>query len=509
MFDIQKIKSEAKRFAVYSVGRIAQSVLSFLLLPLYLKYFSVSEYGIITLTVLIISFIQMFASAGIMSALHRLYFSTDLDERKKIVGTALMWYIFSASLVCIVLQIFSNDVSQIIFNTTKYSYLIRLTGVIMIFSFLLDIPFNILRLEKKAAKYIGFSLFQFIINFIFKVLLIIILKRGVFGYFESEFISSLLCFILIIVFVIKYFTFSVNMKYLKELFKLGVPIVLGSFAVWSLRFFDRVILNYFYGQSSVGIYGAGYKFSQIFDILLFTPFSLLLPPIIFSYAENHSVVETKNLLEKLTYSFIFFGGILYLAICLFVGDFLKLLVLYFDANMDYLLAIPIIPIITMTQLIYFLAIPASYILLIIKKPKYLSFSSVIAAVLNFLLNLLLIPHFKELGAATATLISYIAFISVAHYFVQIKYIILYKWKSIFISLIFILSILILFKFISFNNIWINMIIKPILGTLLYILLYLYLSRILTKELKKKILFELKIFFKKLLKIKKRDISIFK
>lgn len=493
MLLFEKIKQKAKQFAIYGLGNIAQSALSFILLPVYLKYFSPEDYGVITILMLVISFVGMFASAGMMSALHRLYFSNDEHKRKRLVGTTLCWHFASGGVLGTIIYIFSNKISMIFFHSFEYSYIIRLVSIIIFFTFTLDVPFNIFRLEKKAGKYVIFSLIRFFTNFVFKILFIIVLNRGIKGYFESGLLSVLIVFITINIFIIKYVSFSFKLQFLKQLLRLGIPFIFSGFAIWSLNFCDRLILNFFWGKSPVGIYAAGNKFSQIFNVILFMPFSLLLPPLIFSYAENHSENETKKLLEKLFYLLVFIGGAFYLIISLASGDFLHILNNYYGTRNEYLASIPLIPVLTAIPFLYFLGFPASYALLIAKKPEFNSISAVIAAVLNIILNFIMIPSLKEMGAALSTAISYFVYEGFLYFWAYKKYPINYKWKSIFLELIFLIVSFFASYFITLKNYWIDLPLRTLLSLIMFFLLswYLNLSGLIKDDTRKEIIKNIK------------------
>ena len=138
-----------------------------------------------------------------------------------------------------------------------YVDIIPLIGVYFLFNFILEIPFNLLRLEEKSYLYVVFSLVRFIIDFIGKIILILYYDRGIYGYFESSAISVILTFILICFVTFNYVSFKINKTYLIELLSLGLPFIPTGFAAWSITAVDRLGLNYFHGEYYVGIFSVG------------------------------------------------------------------------------------------------------------------------------------------------------------------------------------------------------------------------------------------------------------
>ena len=57
------IKDALRQFLTYGAGSIAQSALGFILLPIYLRFFEPAEYGVISLLLVGISLITLFANS--------------------------------------------------------------------------------------------------------------------------------------------------------------------------------------------------------------------------------------------------------------------------------------------------------------------------------------------------------------------------------------------------------------------------------------------------------------
>ena len=153
------IKGALKQFFTYGAGNIAQWAASVILLPLYLRSFEPSQYGVISLLAVVTSLLASFTSAGVTSGLFRLYYEAEAREAKRLAGNSYLWYLFSAALVGTALLTQASHLSILFFHNIDYSYPIRLMGVFFFISLLQIVPFTILQMEKKAGFYVGFSLF--------------------------------------------------------------------------------------------------------------------------------------------------------------------------------------------------------------------------------------------------------------------------------------------------------------------------------------------------------------
>jgi len=475
------IKDTLKQIFTYGAGSIAQTALGFILLPLYLRFFEPSEYGAISILLIAISLLTLFANVGIASALFMLYYEAKGSERKKLVGNTWLWYLLGATLGGVILFTQAHSLSKLLFHTVDYAYPIRLVGVFFFFSLLQNIPLTILRLEKKAGHYIGFSLLKFAVDFGLKFYLIAFLARGIGGYFESGVIANIVILCAILPFTLKYVSFSVNISYLKRLLRLGVPFVFSTIAVWTLGMSDRLILNYFRGAAEVGIYSLAYTFASLFNIFLYSPFGLFWAPFFLSFASERSTEDVKILFSKAMKYLFILSGMLYLAISLGSGDVLLIFRDLFAAKEGYLEAARLVPLLTLGPFFHFLHGRFSSPLSVVKKPKYIAIASCIAAATNLGLNFLLIPRFGAFGAALTTAIAYAIFMVLTYIWAQRLYPVNYHLWGLAKGFLFIIVAFIIGWQIGIAQPWASLFTRVIVGVVAFALPIWFISGILTKD----------------------------
>ena len=474
------LKHALRQFFTYGSGSIAQTSLSFILLPLYLRFFEPAEYGVIALLLAVVSLLGLLAHMGMVSGLYRLYYGAKIGERKKLVGTTWFWYLFGAILGGAILFIYSSSISQLLFHSGDYSYPIRLVSGIFFFSMLEGVSLNVLRLEKKSGLYVGLSLVRLSINFGLKIYFIVSLGRGVAGYFESGVIAHgiALCFLLF--FTLKYVSFSLNASYLKQLLRLGFPFVFSAIAVWTLEVSDRFILNLFWGGAAVGIYSLGYKFADLFKIFLFNPSALFWSPFFFSYAADRSPENTKKLLSRALVYFFVTGCILYLVISLGSGDVLRIITSLFAAKEGYLQAAMLVPLLTLGPFLYMLSRQAGDALLMAKKPEFTAIAACIAAAANVGLNFIFIPRFGAMGAAITTVIAYVLFNGLCYWWAQRIWPVNHDWKGIAKSVLFLAVAFVIGWQIVISQPWVSLFARMTAGVAVFGLCTWFITNILTK-----------------------------
>jgi len=85
-----RLKEVASHTLVYGLGSAAQTLLGFVLIPLYTRYYTPEMYGVFTLVTLVGTVAGAVFCLGAASALGRSYYDYESpDDRSRVVGTAL------------------------------------------------------------------------------------------------------------------------------------------------------------------------------------------------------------------------------------------------------------------------------------------------------------------------------------------------------------------------------------------------------------------------------------
>ena len=406
---MQNVTREWKQFVTYAIGTGLKAGLSFLLLPLYMKWLTMQEFGVISVLLVISTFGCMVGGSGLMGAYHAMHFEEDKKRRPGLAGTVTAWYIVSAAVMTGALAVSSPFLSSLLFKGGEYTREITLVGPLILLTLLLDLPFNILRLERRATAYVTLAVIRLLMEVVLKYVFIVTWDRGVMGFFESSLLALALTNIVLFVVVGKHVSLTLDMVKLRRLLHLGLPFVLTGFAVWSLTAVDRLCLDLMRNEAEVAIYAAASKFGSIFDILVFTPISLLAPPFVFGYVKTHSKEECREFFRGFMNLVATIGTAACGILSFLAVDLMRTLITSIEANPAYMMSRRAVPIIMAARLTYLLAMPAGYAALAAEKTSILAWAGIFAAVLNIGFNILLITEWGAWGAALATTISFISY----------------------------------------------------------------------------------------------------
>lgn len=201
---------------------------------------------------------------------------------------------------------------------------------------------------------------------------------------------------------------KIKLIYIKELLPLCLPIIVHSLAGHVFTQSDRVMLGYISDSSAAGIYSFAYSIASLLSVVWITVNSFY-QPFFFSYMKNQDIEQvdkkTKNFIELYTCGY---------AVFLFLIP--ELMTVYGGENFQG--ALWYLPIITLGIYFNFLYVFNSNYEIFYKKTKNIAKATTITAIINIVLNALLIPKYSIMGAAIATLLSSIVLFLIHLYYAR-------------------------------------------------------------------------------------------
>jgi O-antigen/teichoic acid export membrane protein len=193
----------------------------------------------------------------------------------------------------------------------------------------------------------------------------------------------------------KYFNITIARKLIKD----SWPLILSSFVVMIYMRIDQIMIKEMLGEYQVGIYSAAVRLSEAFYFIPMIITTSIFPAIIKAKSEN------ENLYKKRFQRFYFF--MIWLAIFISISmTFLSHWLVVFFFGQSYHSASGILVINIWSSIFVFIGVVSDKWHLVENLQKYILINTTVGALLNILLNLVLIKKFGAIGAAYSTLISY-------------------------------------------------------------------------------------------------------
>lgn len=458
------LKKLASQTAIYGLPTIVGRLLSYLLTPLYTYNFSPQEFGIVTSGYAYVSFLLVFLTYGMETALFR--FSQSEPDKKKVFSTSLASLFVSSSAFILLISIFAVPISESIRFTGHPEYVIWFAIILGADAFA-AVPFAKLR-ELGRAKHFAFiktvNIFVYVGLNLFFILFCPHVKPGSFLYplisriydpsigigyiFISNLIASVVTLLMLLPVILNAFrrpavapspapalknvlrserpvppepapeqekSSFFDSELWKRMLRYALPLLVAGLAGMVNETLDRILLTHMLPEKEAmyqtGVYGACYKVSIIMTIFIQT-FRFAAEPFFFSHSAEK---DAKKVYADVMKYFVIVCSVI------FLGTMLNIhWIQYFAGSAAFRTGIAVVPILLMANFCLGIYYNQSIWYKLTGHTQYGALLAVFGAVITIVLNIWWIPRIGYMGCAWATLICY-ASMMVASYFMGNKH----------------------------------------------------------------------------------------
>jgi len=434
---IKKIKQLTKETAVYGISTIVGRFINFLLVPLYTNVFANSDFGQYTLIYAYLSFFNVMFIFGMDAAFLKYSSATDGEKKRDAFSTPYNFVFITTTILCATLFIFRNQLQLAAQIPLNLSAIVNYVILILFFDTITLIPFANLRIENKASKFAVIKLGNIFLNLLLNFLLILKMGMGIEAIFISNLAASVFSFVMLIPDTLGRIRFSISKEFLSPMLKFALPYLPGSLAAMMVQIIDVPIVRALTNESILGTYRANYKLG-ILMMLFVSMFNYAWQPFFLNNAKDK---DAKQLFSKVLTLFMIVGSFIWILLSFFIDD-LASVEIYNGKSIigqNYLSGIYIVPVILLAYLFYGMYVNFTAGIYIKERTKYFPIVTGAGALVNVVVNYLLIPYIGIFGAALATLASYITMALGLYLFAQHHYKINYEFPKIF-SILFLLTV---------------------------------------------------------------------
>ena len=393
----QEIKFLLTHSSIYGLGTIVARLVGFLLLPLYTRYLSPANYGVLETISVSTAIIGIVVTIGIARALGRFYYvSDDQTDRDRVLMTTYVTYITGALLFLPVLLFISTPLANLLFQTEAYGYFFKISFISLLLGALIDIGLMYLRLIKKPVIFISITITRLILLIGFNVFFIVYLKMGMLGILYSTLIVRSLAAVILTAAIWRRAQFSFSFAICKDILRYLLPIIPSRIGSSMVKQSDKYFVLIFMSIADMGIYSLALKFGNIIHQLLTAPFNLAYIPRRFEIMNRSEAGEIYAGIFTYYIFLVVFAG---LVISIFIPEILTLMV-----TPRFMKAKDIIPLVVLSMVLFGTHFHFEFGILYSKKTEYLAYINVICAMLQVTLNILLIPNYGLYGAVWSSII---------------------------------------------------------------------------------------------------------
>lgn len=376
-------------------GNLIHAVLQFALNIYVARAFSTDEYGLINYSASLITFFSSVGTLGFNGIITK-KFAEDENNSSVYLGTGMIARAVFSLFAIVILQLFvrmSDD------SNNRLAEIVFFQSIAILFS-AFDLPVYWFRYKSRANMVAIVRLVSFFISAIWRIVVILFFKDIVL-YIIGVSMETLLFVVALLELYVrknserrKWFSRS----QLFSMLKISYPFIFSAVLSTIYGQTDKIMLRTMVDNTAVAMYSVSLTLA---GAIVIVPTALIegFRPDIMSYRLTNKDMYIRRLRQL--YALVFWICIVY---CLFITFFAELIILLLYGS-KYLDAVPSLSLVVWyTSFSYFGAINNLY-MVAENKTKWVQLTTMLGAVINILLNYILIPKYSVSGAAAASLIT--------------------------------------------------------------------------------------------------------
>jgi O-antigen/teichoic acid export membrane protein len=399
MANIVKSSLGGKVFAFTSFNFI-NACIPFLLLPFLTSYLSKADFAMIGMFQLMTSVALPFLGLNTNSSLVRSYYDRgEIADLRSYTCNVLIILFATAPILLLLVAMFGKEITWLSGIPGKYLSAIVFLALLQKMS---ELILSLWRAEQSVLKFGLYNMAKAGLDLGASIYMIAVLKHSWEGRIEGQVSAYFVLAICAIFFLIKEKRISlrVNLSYMKHAIVFGSPLIFHVLSAIVVVYSDRLFIKHMVGDDELGLYTVGFQIGMVIGLLQ-NSFNQAWTPWLFEKLNDGSI-EIKRRIVKITYAYVgvILGivGAFHLITPFIVGTFVD------DKFSGAIQFVPWVALGFAANGMYKMFVGYLFYL---KETSYIAGLTVVTAVVNIVLNYLLISSVGAIGAAYATCISFL------------------------------------------------------------------------------------------------------
>ncbi len=426
---------------VYGLGGGLSKGIVFIMLPIYTRFFSPSDFGNIEIINIITVLLNIILVFGMDSTQSYYFFKYKNLEKKRMLVSSIIQFKLSVGLAILIIATLLSPLFNALFfdGSLSWNYFaIAFSGsfFFQIFSQGLDL----MRLLFKPWHYVSFSFFQTITSITIILIFVMFFDMGIRGYFAGHLFSSMIAGVVIWHFLREYIELKISfVKLWPELTKFSTPILLSNFVFYFMSSTDRWFISYYNGNDALGLFSVGVQFSLI-STLVFESFRKAWWPVAMEALHSGSNKDIFQSISRLYSAF----GVCFTVILSYFSPFIVRVM----TTSAFHEAWCFVGVLALQSLFYSFYLMASLGIFKMEKTSINFYIMAGATVIGVSLNWLFVPSYGSIGAASASAITYFIWIIITVIISEKLWYVGFPLKIILFQIIIGLSFLLYYYFLG-------------------------------------------------------------
>lgn len=258
--------------AIYVLGNAMNRLGALLLLPLYTRYLTTSQYGTLELYYSIASIVAGLLSIGIASATLRFYFEyAEQRDRNAVISTSFIASLGIGVLGTLLFTLALQPFVPVLIGPDAPAAALPLVLAGLLLELSAQVCLSYLRARELAWFFITVSFMKLLVQCAANVILLVQLEAGMVGVLTGNLIAVALGWLVVAVYTVRHCGLRFELDKLKPVLQYGLPFLYMALILGIAGNFDRFLVNSLLTLEVLGIYALALKFSKLISDLIGEP----------------------------------------------------------------------------------------------------------------------------------------------------------------------------------------------------------------------------------------------
>jgi O-antigen/teichoic acid export membrane protein len=393
-----------KHAVVYGLGTLLLQAASVVLLPLYTRYLTPADYGILEILNRTGDVLTVFLMAnGLVGAAFSFYCQAESDEERAGVAATVNLVVWTGIAAGLALAICGSGLIDTLLRIGDRR--LTILGLCASFVQLLPVmPMALMQARVESTAYIVASAVTLLLRLGFIIVAVVIGGWGIWGVLGGTLFASLLAGTVLTVREFRKTGFRPDLSKLPEVLRFAWPFVPGGLCGFIINSGDRFFLLRYAGAEEVGLYSLGYRLATCVGLVSFTPlFKVWSARMYDAYRRPDGAIVVGQMFTRILSAVTFVG----LGLCLFQRE-----VLLVFGTSAYANAATVITPLVVAGLFLNAQVLLDGAFYVHRCSVYKLGITLFVTALILVLYWLLVPRYHAMGAAIAVLIAFAVYAGV-------------------------------------------------------------------------------------------------
>lgn len=400
----QAVRDILKGASIVYIGLFLELLIAFVAQVIAARYLSVSGFGGLTTGTALLNVGGIVSALGFSAGLVRYLPRIQEDKKRMITVLAVGITIVSSTLVGLAAALNAAFIATRIFGDPDVTVSIRIFGAAIPFAAILNVAIGGIRGQKRSLYRVYVkNLIHPITRFVLVLVVVVygLDQAGFAGAYALPYVLSSALALLFLHRTLPAIRSSFDTDLTMRVTRYSLPFTISGIASFVNRSLDIFLILHFLGSFAVGIYGVAYaavSFMEMFS----TAFNYMGTPVASELEKNDSDDDAIHIFRSAAKWLVILSICMLVPLGIFSTEFIT--IIYESKYESGGIVLTILAVGFAVKNVLKIHWP---ILEALGRSKILSFNNTVAATFNVILNLILIPRFGIVGAAIATVLSFL------------------------------------------------------------------------------------------------------